>query len=68
MEDKSIKKRIMIFSGIAAAIVIILAIAAYFAVNFMKEITITTSEARQNKTPIIKFSFDKLKEIGIIKD
>lgn len=58
----------MIFYGIAAAIVIILAVAAYFAVNFMKKITTATSEARQNKTPIIKFNFDKLKEIGIIKD
>mgnify|MGYP001593440698 FL=1 len=60
-------KRIKIFSATAIAVLVILAITAFYAISFMKEsITSTLDSNLKKQAPVIRFDFEKLKNIGII--
>jgi hypothetical protein len=61
-------KRIMAFLAIAIVISVTLIYAIIDSIEFMENTITTTSELGVgNKGPAVRFNFDKLKEIGIIR-
>ena len=61
-------KRIMIFVAVAIVITIILCVVIFSAIDFMGGAITSTSGSSVTSVVPIRFNFDKLKQIGIIKD
>lgn len=61
-------KRIMIFFGAAILITIVLGTVVVSAINFMGGAITETSGGAETKAVPVRFNFDRLKQIGIIKD
>ena len=69
MPKKSENKRVAIFSVIAAAIVLIMGLTVFSAISFMERVAETSLAPNINRPSLTtRFKFEKLKEIGIIKE
>jgi len=58
----------MIFLVAAVVITAVLIFVMANSIGFMEETIQTTSNIEGKKTTLVRFSFDRLKQIGIIKD